>query len=304
MPALIGMSNAAWKRQPSGRLRPNWNSAVLNAIQPMALFVPSGVPGDPFSGNTIIDLMETYSVEPFLDANIRAGTPGIGAWTESKNNVLDDESVSCWRSNLFPSAEINSFFNYYQLLNNVSASAYYVNGSHSGQNARRLFAGAGGSAGNDRVIYGYGETFFNTAAGSIVPGLAGETHLTGLSTSPTVFYGYYDGRLLGSSSFAWTGGTSARSLFLGSRAFNKGINDFSVLATPSNLMLWTVVGRGYLDAAGVADLYANPWQLLDPAPSRFYLIPTAPVLTIPTLSAPGVTDITATAARPQVTLTY
>ena len=57
-------------------------------------------------------------------------------------------------------------------------------------------------------------------------------------------------------------------------------------------------------AAARLDLVRNPWQLFAPAPSRFYLIPTAPVLTIPTLSNPGVTDITATAARPQVTLTY
>ena len=47
------------------------------------------------------------------------------------------------------------------------------------------------------------------------------------------------------------------------------------------------------------EVSANPWQLFRADPVRIYSLPT-----IPTLSNPGVIDITASSARPQVTLTY
>ena len=50
------------------------------------------------------------------------------------------------------------------------------------------------------------------------------------------------------------------------------------------------------------ELNRNPWQLFRADPVRIYSLP--PALTIPTLSAPGVTDIGSTSVRPQVTLTY
>ena len=57
-----------------------------------------------------------------------------------------------------------------------------------------------------------------------------------------------------------------------------------------------------LSADEARALVANPYQIFRAGPVRIYSLP--PVLTIPTLSAPGVIDITASSARPQVTLTY
>ena len=71
--------------------------------------------------------------------------------------------------------------------------------------------------------------------------------------------------------------------------------------TPHYAFLDALWSRALLEDE-IRSLSGNPWQLLRADPVRIYSLP--PVLTIPTLSSPGVTDITATAARPQVTLTY
>ena len=67
------------------------------------------------------------------------------------------------------------------------------------------------------------------------------------------------------------------------------------------VFLVVLYGRAMVDDE-IDEIDANPWRIFRADPVRIYSLP--PVLTIPTLSSPGVTDITATAARPQVTLTY
>lgn len=52
----------------------------------------------------------------------------------------------------------------------------------------------------------------------------------------------------------------------------------------------------------VRALQQNPYQIFKADPVRIYSLP--PVLTIPELSTPGVIDITASSARPRVTLAY
>ena len=266
MAELINMPRAAWKRQPTGLLKPNYSSSVFNTIKPMALFAPVG--------NTIIDLMGVYSVESWLSPGMAACSSGVGAYTPTKGDLEDTQVGPCWRSNLFPSTSVKSFFNYYQLLGNVTNAAYLINGSHSGTTGRRLFVGAGGLTTTNKIMYGYGDTFFDSS--TIIPTpVANELHLNGLSITGSTLYGYYDGRTLASSSYTWTGGEGVRGLFLGSRCVNKTTNDFAIIATVANAMLYTVVGSGYLDGAGAMDLYQNPWQLFAKEPSLFYLIPSS-----------------------------
>lgn len=52
-----------------------------------------------------------------------------------------------------------------------------------------------------------------------------------------------------------------------------------------------------------AEIGRNLWQLLKPRRAIIYSFPSGGI-TIPTLSLPGVQDVTATSARPKVTLTY
>jgi len=51
----------------------------------------------------------------------------------------------------------------------------------------------------------------------------------------------------------------------------------------------------------VRSLHENPWQVFRADPVRIYSLAAA---TIPTLSAPGVTDIGSSSVRPQITLTF
>lgn len=60
--------------------------------------------------------------------------------------------------------------------------------------------------------------------------------------------------------------------------------------------------RGMTDAEVVA-ISENPYQILRPRRPILYSFPSGGI-TIPTLSLPGVQDITATGARPKVTLTF
>ena len=75
----------------------------------------------------------------------------------------------------------------------------------------------------------------------------------------------------------------------------------SAVSFMGGVFLVVLYGRAMVDDE-IDEIDANPWRIFRADPVRIYSLP--PVLTIPTLSAPGVTDITATAARPQVTLTY
>ena len=65
-------------------------------------------------------------------------------------------------------------------------------------------------------------------------------------------------------------------------------------------LLHVVLFNRALSDEELRDIDGSPWQLFRAEPVRIYSLP--PV--IPTLSSPGVIDITATSARPQVTLTY
>ena len=61
------------------------------------------------------------------------------------------------------------------------------------------------------------------------------------------------------------------------------------------------MGEIPLSDSAALEFQANFWDLFERDPYRIYSFPATG---IPTLSAPGVIDITATSARPQVTLTY
>jgi hypothetical protein len=110
--------------------------------------------------------------------------------------------------------------------------------------------------------------------------------------------GYIDGRLrtrlvATSPSGAWS--TSTDPFVIGNRAtdgarvFDGILQDFQV---------WDRI----LSAGEIAALYENPWQFIEPQRRVIYSLAAGP--TAPTLSLPGVVDVTATSAQPQVTLTY
>lgn len=56
-------------------------------------------------------------------------------------------------------------------------------------------------------------------------------------------------------------------------------------------------------AAEVKELAINPWQIFKPRSEIIYSFPSGGI-TIPTLSLPGVQNVTQTSARPKVTLTF
>ena len=71
--------------------------------------------------------------------------------------------------------------------------------------------------------------------------------------------------------------------------------------SPTEFSFFYIFDRALSDAE-VVSLSRNPWQALAPAPRRLWGV--AAASGIPTLSAASVTAITATTARPQVTVTF
>lgn len=97
---------------------------------------------------------------------------------------------------------------------------------------------------------------------------------------------YVDGALAGQNTNA------TRSIAMDSQILYSDYSDFLV----------GLLGCG-LSGPEVQALSLNPWQIFKPRRSVIYSFPSGGI-TIPTLSLPGVQDITATGARPKVTLTF
>jgi len=63
------------------------------------------------------------------------------------------------------------------------------------------------------------------------------------------------------------------------------------------------IANEYWSQADFDSMTENPWQLLKPRRPVLYSFPSGGIV-IPTLSLPGVQDVTTTGARPKVTLTF
>jgi len=103
-----------------------------------------------------------------------------------------------------------------------------------------------------------------------------------------------DGALRASTSSTVVNSLSA-DIVIG-RDYSTGTNSYwqgTILATA---FIPFYVGQGL-----ATDLAINPWQLFRAEPVRIYSLPAA---TIPTLSAPGITELGSTSVRPQITLTF
>lgn len=81
-----------------------------------------------------------------------------------------------------------------------------------------------------------------------------------------------------------------------------GFDDGGTPSTPNTLGCMAYISTNKASPEEAQALSANPYQIFRADPVRIYSLP--PVLTIPTLSSPGVIDITASSARPRVTLAY
>ena len=279
MPALIGMSNAAWKRQPTNLTRVNASNWLGSLVYMGCL--PS-VTSLPVSSPSIVN-------------SLGANQFGFGSSGGAGNFATSDGVGSKLRRAAGVSAA-NSTFSMGFVYSTNSSNYWLWDGQSDGNSNAFLI----------RVIDDYysirigGNFVYGGSGGTAVPAPAGTVKMllcSGFWNGPAarlyVNSNVYNGDGAGDS---WRPIKKITAVF-GSSA-HPHMNFFSGVG---NLFLFF---RRELSDQEAVSWIENPWQIFAPAPSRFYLIPTAPALTIPTLSSPGVTDITATAARPQVTLTY
>ena len=275
MPALIGMSNAAWRRQPTG------SGAANHAL------------------GLGIELLYTPSISSFLERRASAqiiSTPsGLGLY-HSSSNVLGGVT--------FPAMDKIA-----QSWSGVTCFAFLMphpSGSNGGiityPDTNNNFFGFW-----NLQAEGY-PTAFSFRAGNS-PNAANCTANTSIVNTLQIVCGTWEP---GSNNLKIYRNGVQESATTGGTAFSSSSNQANCIgyyqrsghrAYPESIFLGCVANRAWTHSE-VVEVSKNPWQLFAPAPSRFYLIPTAPVLTIPTLSAPGVTDIGSTSVRPQVTLTY
>ena len=279
MPALIGMSNAAWKRQPSGLISvdPYWMSRSLLSC---FISVKHGVLD--VANNKIYS---STSVSQEIDQQGRTIN------FSSKVNINDFKQMTTTGGGLTALVWINP--------TNNQRAVFAQRTSNRNNHIELRTRSDNTSAALDNSIAFRANSDGNV--GSNITWVAAEIPLDGR---------YY---LIICRSIGLLNQIFSDGVFFSERLADSGItpSDFALGGLPDTTaisydrsMRVAAFFDTALDDAEVFELSRNPWQLFAPAPSRFYLIPTAPALTIPTLSSPGVTDITATAARPQVTLTY
>ena len=271
MPALIGMSNAAWKRQPSGQvgMSPFWTANGLTLLSsptshsqsPLVVNSSSEVTSIGVGYNSPISYDYSKNIDYALGVSLffmifcnkTYFSAGPGR-TRYASKFLHPDGFSFrdgWASGGFPGNQIQSFVLTYRGVADYSITL--PSGTLVGLSGKKT---VGVRFANNKPI------------DSFVDGIkyerSGNTGVVRQDTQPVTFSDSTDGQPMVLAAL-----------------FEKMIGD-----------------EAYIE------LNKNPWQLFTPAPSRFYLIPTAPALTIPTLSNPGVTDIGSTSVRPQVTLTY
>ena len=271
MPALIGMSNAAWKRQPSNEITPNF--ALVDGKAPEFMTV----------GNNYWherNLLRLQNLNPPLRVNPYGIAPHF--------------SLTAGSSWAFTANPLYSYseFTYVAVFwcGNIDTTIRFLFAGRANFNTIDNTPEAGLASNSDGLQYYANGDYYDLNVSLIA--LEGKLHVVTVGMPSS-----------GNARICVNGNmnTSFPRQSIEKNFLVIGRSGSSTFLQP---LMFAFYDQYLMPDALMLEVNKNPWILCSPKPSRFYLIPTAPVLTIPTLSAPGVTDITATAARPQVTLTY
>ena len=256
MPALIGMSNAAWKRQPSGQvgMSPFWTA----------------------NGLTLLSSPTSHSQSPLVVNSASEVTPiGVGY----------NSPISYDYRNIDYALGVSLFFMIFC-------------------NKEYLQAGPGKTRYAEKFL---SSTGFSFRDGTAVGGFPGNQ----ISSLTLTYRGVADyhttlpsGTLVGLSGKKTVGVRFANNKPIDcfvdgikyERSGNTGVvNKNTQPVTFSNStdgqpLVLAALFEKMIDDEAYIELNKNPWQLFAPAPSRFYLIPTAPVPVGPTTPAGLITS--------------
>lgn len=253
MAELIGMSNAAWKRQPSGAVQMNVRSSLCDKMSFLSL------PGQskPVVYTNQIGLYPAEMNAPLFSGDRVVSTSGPGA--DNSVNV-----ISFFRKNSANDAYVAVPANSnYSII--IALDAYgTVVGANPGFIRKSDFVIMQGSTGKLWVRYSNSDFYSASAINLTKPLVLVVSFTSGQKVAAAI-----NNRIVINAA---TDKTTANLTGIG--GFNSlGMNTATEKVLGSYL-LFAVTHKAYSEYE-MLDLQSNPWQLFTPAPSRFYLIPSS-----------------------------
>ncbi len=243
-------------QKPNYPVELNWSNPILRAIDPIGVYVfIDGVPvnlvtGVPARPNSTTGVAPPGRVFDPLDGQSMYSDSGTAGNT-----------ARFWNTGYFADSTYRFIAVLERLYSTPGIDTGYTNGSHDG--TRRFYVSPIGST-TAKQYFGWGGAAYDI--GSRTAPVAGQRDLLAMSVTPdNKIHAYLNGTLLGVSAAQTFTGTSTRNIYIGKRTGNfHPTEDNYAIAGPAVGISLFVFGKGAPDDYMMAQLYANPWQILKP----------------------------------------
>lgn len=249
------MRKSLWlpNQKPLGPVELDWDNWLLKKINPVGIYVfQDDVPVNLVTG---IPAVAHLTPTPVIDRD------GGRAVYSPADGTYGGTTASFWDTKIKADNSFRFLATWQRYYATPIVDQFY-NGIHDG--TRRFYLNPIGTATNN-LYFSWGNTAYSPAATRTAP-MAGQREMLAMSVNLSGnIQGYINGAAFGAASSAASfDGTTTRNFYIGKRTNNSSTEDGSTGVGGANSTDLVIIGRGDLNAAEVAELYRNPYQILKP----------------------------------------